>query len=48
MVEWLKIKRHSPYVHGVLGMDITMTFADKIKLLFCKGIQIYVGDVFSK
>lgn len=47
-MKWFQIKRHSQYVNGILGMDIKLTFSEKTKLLFCKGIQIFVGDVIPK
>ena len=44
----LYIKAYNPYVQGVLGTDIKLTFKQKIKILFCKGICVCIGDVFKK
>lgn len=45
---YLYIKAHNPYVRGVVGTDIKLTLRQKIRILFCKGISVAVGDVFKK
>lgn len=37
---YLVIKRQNEYVRGVLGHDIKLSFIDKIKILFSKGISV--------
>lgn len=37
---YLYIKAHNPYVSGVVGTDIKLTFKQKIKILFCKGVCV--------
>lgn len=44
----LHIRAYNPYIQGVLGTDITLTFKQKIQILFCKGISVCIGDVFKK
>lgn len=44
---YLYIKSYNPYVHGVCGTDIKLTFKQKIKILFCKGISVCIGDVIK-
>ena len=41
------IKSYNHYVHGVIGTDIKLTFKQKIKILFSKGICVCIGDVFN-
>lgn len=31
----------SPYVRGVVGADIKLSFSHKIRLLFSKGVSVY-------
>lgn len=45
---YLEIKAYSPYVDGIVGQDIKLTFKQKIKILFCDGISVYLGNVFKK
>lgn len=45
---YLYIKGYNPYVNGVVGTDIKLTLKQKIKILFCKGISVCIGDVFRK
>ena len=45
---YLYIKAYNEYVQGVLGTDIKLTFKQKIKILFSKGITVCIGDVFKK
>ena len=35
-----KIKTHSPYVSGVIGKEIRLTFRERLAVLFCGGIEI--------
>lgn len=44
---YLYIKAYNNYVSGVLGTDIKLTLKQKIKILFCKGISVCVGNVFK-
>lgn len=44
---YLYIKAYNPYVHGVCGTDIKMTFKQKIQILFCEGISVCIGDVIK-
>ena len=45
---YLYIKSHNPYVHGVVGSDIKLTFKQKIKILFSNGICVCIGDVIKE
>lgn len=45
---FLHIRAYNPYVHGVVGTDIKLTLCEKIKILFGKGISIFVGDVIKE
>jgi len=45
---YLYIKAYNPYVRGVIGTDIKLTFKQKIRILFCKGISVSIGDVFMR
>ena len=39
------IKTHSPYVPGVVGKEIRLTFRERLAILFSGGIQFtLVGD----
>lgn len=39
------IKTTSPYITGVVGNDIKLSFKNKIKILFCKKVSVcFVGD----
>lgn len=42
------IKAYSPYVRGITGVDIKLTFKQKIQILFSRGISVSIGDVFKK
>lgn len=42
------IKSYNEYVDGVLGTDIKLTLKQKVKILFCKGVCVCVGNVFRK
>lgn len=42
------IKAYNERVDGVLGTDIKLTFRQKIKILFSKGISVCVGNVFRQ
>lgn len=44
---YLYIKSYNPYVHGVAGTDIKLTFKQKIKILFCKGVSVCIGDAIK-
>lgn len=37
---YLYIKADNPYVSGVVGNDIKLTFKQKIEILFSKGISV--------
>lgn len=45
---YLYIKTHNPYVDGIIGTDIKLNLQQKIKILFCKGISVCIGNVFRK
>ena len=36
----LQIKKPNEYVRGVIGADILLTFRQRIRILFSKGIQV--------
>ena len=44
---YLYIKSYNPYVHGVVGTDIKLTFKQKIQILFCKGVSVCIGDAIK-
>lgn len=44
----LYIKVFNPYVDGIVGTDIKLSLSQKIKILFCKGISVCIGNVFKK
>ena len=44
---YLYIKSYNPYVHGVTGADIKLTFKQKLQILFCKGVSVCIGDVIK-
>ena len=45
---YLYIKGYSPYIPGVAGVDIKLTLKQKIKILFCKGVCVCIGDAIKK
>lgn len=45
---YLYIKAYSPYISGIAGADIKLTFKQKIKILFCKGVSVCMGDAIKK
>jgi len=47
---YLYIKAKNPYVKGIIGTDIKLTFRQKIDILFSKGISVcLIGkDVYKK
>ena len=45
---YLYIKAYSPYVKGVVGKDIKLTFIQKLLILFSKGISVCLGDIFKE
>ena len=45
---YLYIKAYSPYISGIAGADIRLTFMQKIKILFCKGVCVCIGDAIKK
>lgn len=45
---YLYIKAYSPYIPGIAGADIKLTFKQKIKILFCKGVSVCIGDAIKK
>lgn len=47
---YLAIKVKSPYVKGVIGSDIKLSFLDRLKILFSPGISVnLIGpDVYRK
>ena len=45
---YLYIRKYSPYVDGIIGVDIKLTLKQKIQILFCKGISVCIGNVFKK
>ena len=41
---YLYIKRHNDYVKGIVGQDIKLSFRDKLRILFSKGISVaFIG-----
>ena len=42
----MKLVAYTPYVRGVTGADIKLTLKERIKLLFCEGVSVFLGDVF--
>lgn len=48
--KFLIIKRRNEYIKGVLGQELKLSFVEKLKILFSKGIEIqFIGnDVWSK
>lgn len=39
------LKKTSPYVDGVVGADFRLSLMEKLKMLFCNGVQvILVGE----
>ena len=44
MARFYKIKRRNRYVKGVLGMIIPLSFSDKLKILFSKGINVVLVE----
>lgn len=44
---YLYIKSYNPYVHGICGTDIKLTFKQKIQILFCKGVSVCIGDAIK-
>ena len=44
---YLYIKSYNPYVRGVVGTDIKLTFKQKIQILFCKGVSVCIGDAIK-
>ena len=44
---YLYIKSHNPYVDGVVGTDIKLTFKQKIRILFCKGVSVCIGNAIK-
>ena len=45
---FLHIRAFNPYVHGVVGTEIKLTLKEKIRVLFGKGIALYIGDDFKE
>ena len=41
---FLYIKAFNHYVHGIVRTDIKLSYCQKIKILFCKGISVCIGD----
>ena len=37
-MKYMEVKRVNSYVSGIIGQDIRLSFFQKIRLLFCKGI----------
>lgn len=44
----LYLKAFNPYVDGVIGTDIKLSLKQRIKILFCKGMSVCIGNVFKK
>lgn len=44
---YLYIKAYNPYVHGVVGTDIKLSLKQKIKILFCNGVSVCIGDAIK-
>lgn len=45
---YLYIRAYNPYIKGVVGRDIKLTFKQKIQILFSKGIAVCLGNVFKE
>lgn len=47
---YLYIRRHNDYVKGIVGYDIKLSFRDKLRILFSKGISVVLigPDVYRK
>ena len=43
----LYIEAFNPYIHGAVGTDIKLSFSQKIKIFFCRGISVCVGNIFE-
>lgn len=39
-MKFMEIKKFNPYVCGVVGQDVRLTFRQRLRLLFCKGFTI--------
>lgn len=44
MARFYKIKRRNRYVKGTIGMIIPLSFTDKVKILFSKGINVVLVE----
>lgn len=43
---YLYIKANNQYIKGVVGTDIKLSFSQKIKILFSKGISVvFIGKL---
>lgn len=42
--KYVEIKAYSPYIRGVVGKDIKLSFIQKLKILFSKGITVALID----
>ena len=44
------VKRNNEYIKGVLGQEIKLTFIERLKILFSKGIeiQLFGNDTWPK
>lgn len=38
------IKKYTPYVNGVVGADFRLSFLQRLKILFCRGITVILVD----
>lgn len=38
------IKGYTPYVNGVVGHDFRLSFLQRLKILFCRGISVILVD----
>lgn len=44
-----KIKQYTPYICGVVGADIRLTLWERLRILFCKGIQVnFISESMKK
>lgn len=44
-----KIQQYTPYICGVVGADIRLTLWERLRILFCKGIQVnFISESMRK
>lgn len=46
---YIHIEAHTPYVEGVIGQSIDLTFRQRLAILFSKGITVFlISEKFNK